>query len=303
MNVNRQSVWPWTWLLLLVGFALPLAARSAPPDAAPRPGSQWLRLKRDRAGTPVALQTAIVHYVSRRPQEKDLSVDLIGALHVADRGYYQRLNRRFRHYDALLYELVAPPGLRVERGRGTSNTNPIGAMQNAVKNILQLDHQLEQIDYTRDNFVHADMSPEQMSRAMADRGESMVQMLFRLLGQGIAQQSGAQAKGKTSNLDLFSALLARHPAVQLKRVMAEQFEGMESMLAGLGGADGSTLIEGRNQIALRVLKREIGRGRKKLGIFYGAGHLADMDKRLRSEFHFEPVRVEWLTAWDLRDAE
>ncbi len=36
-------------------------------------------------------------------------VDLIGAVHVAHKEYFQDLNRRFRSYDALLYELVADP--------------------------------------------------------------------------------------------------------------------------------------------------------------------------------------------------
>ena len=40
-------------------------------------------------------------------------------------------------------------------------------------------------------------------------------------------------------------------------------------------------------------------GKKKLGIFYGAGHLNDMDERLRKDFRLEPVSITWLTAWNL----
>ena len=32
---------------------------------------------------------------------------------------------------------------------------------------------------------------------------------------------------------------------------------------------------------------------------HGAGHLADMDQRLREEFGLKPVEITWLTAWDL----
>ena len=42
-------------------------------------------------------------------------------------------------------------------------------MQNMFKDVLQLDHQLEDVDYTRPNFVHADMSPDDFKKAMEER--------------------------------------------------------------------------------------------------------------------------------------
>ena len=116
------------------------------------------------------MQTAIVRYA--KPGDKTaspLQVDLIGAVHIGDIAYYKQLNERFKQYDALLYELVAPEGTVVERGRGTSNAHPIGAMQNVFKDLLELDHQLEEIDYTKANFIHADMSPDDFKKAMEDR--------------------------------------------------------------------------------------------------------------------------------------
>ena len=96
------------------------------------------------------------------------------------------------------------------------------------------------------------------------------------------------------------ALLDRNRSLKLKRVLAEQFEQLGPMLAGFGGPNGSALIDGRNQVAIDVLGEQIAGGKKKLGIFYGAGHLADMEVRLREQFQLEPVQVHWLTAWDLR---
>ena len=52
-------------------------------------------------------------------------------------------------------------------------------------------------------------------------------------------------------------------------------------MVSFGGEDGSAIITDRNKKALVVLKKEIADGKKKIGIFYGAGHLSDMDKRLR----------------------
>ncbi len=172
-------------------------------------------------------------------------------------------------------------------------------MQNVFKDMLDLDHQLEDVDYTRPNFVHADMSPDDFKKAMEERNDSFLQMYFRLIGQAMAHQSELQAKGESSDFDFFSALLAEDRPRRLKIVLAKQLSEMESLLVSFGGEDGSAIITDRNKKALAVLKTEIADGKKKIGIFYGAGHLTDMDKRLRSEFGLEPVSITWLTAWNL----
>jgi hypothetical protein len=228
-----------------------------------------------------------------------VQVDLIGAVHIADPSYYKQLNGRFKEYDSLLYELVAPEGTVVERGRGTSNGHPIGAMQNVFKDLLELDHQLEDVDYTQKNFVHADMSPEDFTKAMTDRNDSFLQMYFRLIGHAMAHQSEMTAKGESSDVELFSALFATDRPRRLKIVLAKQLSEMESLMVSFGGEDGSVVITDRNKKALEVLKRELGDGKTKLGIFYGAGHLSDMDKRVRKDFGLEPESITWLTAWDL----
>jgi hypothetical protein len=48
-----------------------------------------------------------------------------------------------------------------------------------------------------------------------------------------------------------------------------------------------------------VLKAQLAGGKKHIGIFYGAGHLSDMDKRLREDFQLQPETITWLTAWNL----
>ena len=265
-------------------------------------GQDWVRLDYDDAGEVKGMQTAIVRYTRAAANGGDKSpvhVDLIGAVHIADVAYYRRLNGLFTKYDALLYELVAPQGTVVERGRGTANTHPVGAMQNGIKVLLELDHQLEEIDYTKSNFVHADMSPDQFAQAMKDRNESFLQMYFRLLGQAMAHQSEMEAKGQSLDFDLLSALFAPDRPRRLKIALAKQMAEMESLMVSFGGEDGSVLITERNKMALKVLKEQLAAGKKRVGIFYGAGHLSDMDERLRNEFGLKPVEATWLTAWDL----
>ena len=224
----------------------------------------------------------------------------MGAIHVGDPSYYRELNRRFRGYDALLYELVAPEGTVVERGRGTSSAHPLGAMQNGMKSMLELEHQLEKVDYTRPNFVHADLSPDEFMQSMKDKNEGFFQLLCRMMGQGIAMQSQQAAQGESADVDIFAALFSNDRPRRLKIALAKQFQSMESMLTGISGPDGSTLIEERNKRALQVLREQQAAGRRKIGIFYGAGHLSDMHERLVEGFGVRPIGTVWLEAWNLR---
>jgi hypothetical protein len=273
-------------------------------------GHDWVRVEYDKNKKPLGMQTAIVRYGlapakngdKTRPRQRPVEVDLIGAVHIGDIGYYKKLNDQFKQYDALLYELVAPEGTVVKPGRGTSNGHPVGAMQNAIKNLLELDHQLEYVDYTRPNFVHADMSPDEFAKSMKDRNESFLQMYFRLMGQAMAQQDQLAESG-ASDFDLLSALFADDRPRRLKMVLAKQLSEMEGLMVSFGGDQGSTIISERNKKALGVLKRELADGKKRVGIFYGAGHLNDMDERLRKDFNLKPVSVTWLTAWDLAEKD
>ncbi len=266
-------------------------------------GADWVRMQNNDKGDPIGMQTAIVRYATApKPSDKGkpaVTVDLIGAVHIADKAYYEKLNQQFTEYDALLYELVAPEGTVVERGRGTSNAHPIGALQNGIKTFLELDHQLEEVDYTKPNFVHADMTPDQFVQSMKDRNESFLQMYFRLMGQAMAQQGELSAKGETADVDLFSALFATDRPRRLKIILGKQLSEVESLLTSFGGEEGSVIISERNKMALKVLKAQLAAGKKHVGIFYGAAHLVDMDQRLRKDFGLQPVAVTWLTAWNL----
>ena len=84
-------------------------------------------------------------------------------------------------------------------------------------------------------------------------------------------------------------------------VFAQQLNELEAMMAGIDqGMDGkgSVILRGRNDKAFQVLSGEIQSGKKRLAVFYGAGHMPDMDRRL-NEMGFRRVREEWLVAWDL----
>ncbi len=258
----------------------------------------FLRLVRDKKKGPIALEAAIVRYVLQDGGKKT-TVDLVSAVHVAEKSYYDQLNREFAKYDAVLYELVAPKGTRIPKGGLPSGGSPISMLQSGMTEMLELEFQLEEIDYTRKNMVHADMSPTQFSESMQRRGESVFTMFLRMMGYAMARQSSGE--GGSTDMQLLMALFDKNRALALKRAMAEQFEDMEGTLGALDGPDGSTIISERNKVALSVLRKQIDSGKRKLAVFYGAGHMPDLEKRLRDDFGLERKKTRWLVAWDLKD--
>lgn len=293
------------YVVLLLTIAVAAPAQQTAEKTAQQPGQrrkeaakngQFLRVVRDKNKTPLAMETAIVRFGPLDQGKKGPTVDLVAAVHVAERSYFRRLNREFAGYEVVLYELVAPEGTRVPQGGGTGGS-PISFLQSGLKDLLELEFQLNEIDYNGKNMVHADMSPEQFSQSMRDRGESVFAIFLRMMGYAMAKQQGGDTP---SDGQLLLALLSKNRALALKRLMAEQFENMEGSLTAIEGPKGSTLIGERNKVALKVLREQLSAGKRKIAIFYGAGHMSDMQRRLREEFQLVPVGTRWLTAWDMK---
>jgi hypothetical protein len=304
-------------LLTAIATAIVLAA-TGPLPAEERPGAvgdevAFLRLLRDDAGGLTSFETSIVSYLKRPPaaagrngREMPLQVDLVSAVHLGGRDYYDTLNRLFTGYDSVLYELVAPPNARVPKP-GRRPGGMIGSAQVGLTQLLGLEFQLERIDYTADNFVHADLSPTEFSAAMAKRGESWWSIFTKLMREGMARaDQGRPPPGADIGIgDMFGLLFGAGPdrQIRLRRLMAEQFSEMDVLTAAFGGEEGSTLITDRNAAALAVLRKRIDAGDRRIAIFYGAAHMDDFDRRLREDFALEPQPRDtvWLEAWDLRE--
>jgi hypothetical protein len=256
---------------------------------------RFLRVLRDSDGKPTALETSIVHCAPLRPGKRGPTVDLVAAVHIAEKSYYRQLNKEFAGYDVVLYEMVAPEGKVILKGG--ESTSLISKLQKALKDILQLEFQLEVVDYTPNNMLHADMSPEQFAKSMQDRGESIWTMVLRMLGYALARQS--QRSDQPSEIDLLLALFDKHRALALKRILAEEFVDMEGSVQAMDGPKGSTLISQRNKVVIESLQKQIAAGKQKIAIFYGAGHMPNLQQRLRDECGLAPVGTRWLVAWDL----
>lgn len=299
MHVRRLVGWTLGCSLALLAIYLwPTRTWADKPPKKETGEESFIRIVRSDRGTPMSLETSVAHFTNGKEGDDLVSVDLVSAIHVGDRQYYERLNTLFATYDALLYELVAPEGTTPATRPAEADSHPVALMQNGLKEILGLDHQLAIVNYEKPNFVHADMSPDEFATAMKDRGESFMTLFFRMAFEGMKAQ-GEKAPSEGEDLRMLMALMSPNRPLALKRVLADQFSQLETISAGLDGPSGSAIVTDRNKRALAVLKRTIDEGKKKVGIFYGAAHMGDMQKHLVSDFGMKRTGTEWLIAWDM----
>jgi hypothetical protein len=276
-------------LLVLLFLAPTLAA------AEPNFESSFLRIKRDRE--PAALQTVIAKYVPASGA-KGVEIDLVAVVHIGEKAYYERLNKEFEKYDTVLYELVAPEGAKPPKSGEQKSDNPLAMLQHGMKFFLRLEHQLEVVDYGKANFIHADLSPEGMKRAMKERGDDEMTVVLGVVADLLRKKNLAADKPAPQTPDIgLNDLL--NPT-KLKRMMAQQFEDAGGDV-GLGRTVNQLLVEDRNKACMKVLQQQLAAGKKKIAIFYGAAHMPDFDKRLKEDFGMKRTTSEWINAWNLAD--
>jgi hypothetical protein len=282
-----------------------------PATAAPTPTTPAVRAANmadgflrfvDHGAAGGRLETSDVTY--RNAQ--GVTVRLVSAVHIGEKAYYDAMARSFEGDDAVLYELVKPkdaavpvPGVPREGG------NPIGDVQRFLKDALNLDFQLDAIDYSAKNFVHADMDAETFKKMQEERGETFEMLLLKEVMKAMRGQTpekadavGAQADPEQTLREVIRLVTRPDMERQLKLMIARHMVDIEAGAAGFGG-EGSVIVTERNKTAMSVLADTIAQGKKKISLFYGAAHMPDFAKRLEA-MGFKPVTTEWRMAWDLK---
>lgn len=239
------------------------------------------------------LQTALFGY------EKDgVRVDLIGAIHLADKGYYRFLNKRFEDYGVLLFEMVGgenlgggkkpePAAEEKREEKGGDKLAGLRTIYGSMEKALGLAGQASEIDYFAKNFVHADLTMKEFEALQKQRGESMLSFMIQA---GLSAEKPAR---DPDTIRLMRGILTGRSDLVKMEVMHTMAEGGEQVNA----VDGeNVIISDRNAKCMEVLDREIAKGGKKIGIFYGAAHFQDMEKRLL-ERGFMRTKSQWVTAW------
>ena len=266
----------------------------------------FIRVTED--GDDTRLETSVTRF------ERDgISVELVGAIHVADADYYAALSKRFEKYDALLYEGIghAVPKVPVvelpeeeidpieidgeiaelDLIDAPAKLDGLSGIYQKAADWLDLSFQMTEIDYTKPNFVHADLTLGEFRELQADRKESILGFAFKT-----SFRSKVKVK-EPSTYGLIKALVKRDKNL-LKLQLVHTLGAGDDQIAALAGE--SVIVTDRNEKCLAVLDQQIAAGDTKLGIFYGAAHFPDMEKRLL-ENGWQKTNEEWMTAWDLEE--
>jgi hypothetical protein len=277
---------------LALAFVLLLAGAPAADGPPSTESTDFIRFVETESED--SLQTALVRY-----QRNDgVQVDLVGAVHVADRAYFDELNRRFTAYDVVLYELVGGPHpgkKELRAGAADERLAWLGRLQETLRRSLELEGQLDCIDYGAANFLHADLSTEAFFESQQEHQETFLGLWLKALQ---AQKAAAGDRPQPGLAALLRILFSGDSATEMKRLIGREFDGLEPVLAGVEAGGGTTLVGERNRHALEVMQREVANGRRRLAIFYGAAHLPDLEKRLLA-LGFRRERIDYLKAWHL----
>ncbi|XP_057968652.1 uncharacterized protein LOC131158084 [Malania oleifera] len=146
--------------------------------------TDFMRFKQGNDGGTGDLQTAVVTYKKKFPWsllQPFLQVDLVSTIHIADKEYFETIQKELEPFDCVLYEMVAsretlekrrnPAVKKSAKDSRSRSFNILGFIQRLMARALVLDFQLDCIDYQAENWYHADLDYETFKLLQREKGE------------------------------------------------------------------------------------------------------------------------------------
>ena len=275
------------------------APATAPAEIKPIAGEQakatdFLRFV-DKGSSGGRLETADIAYRNA----DGVTVHLVAAVHIGERDYFEGLNQSFKLRDAVLYEMVKPKDQPAPE-HGQQSTSSISQFQRMLKDQLDLEFQLDVVDYSAPNFIHADLDAETFEKMQNERGESMMMLMLKSMFQQMSKPQPEMTEEEADKQieDLVHIFTRPDSSRQLKLLLAKNLAQMEEGGMGLDVMGGTVILTERNKAAMKTLEHTLKDGKKDIAIFYGAAHMPELSKQL-TDMGFKPVASEWRMAWDL----
>ena len=257
--------------------------------------TQYVRFLEGTSQWQGELQTAIVSFEN----DAGVKLNLVAAVHLGEEEYYAALNEYFTTQDVVLYELVAEANqIPVQDAAGS--TSLIGFMQQSLARFLNVGFQLNEIDYSPSNFLHADLTPSQLEALMASKDENFLSMFLSLAMAQMAEQSAVSddSMSSFSMLSLLRALNSENQNNAFKYLFAAELGRSGGVIVGAELEQQLTILGDRNKAALRVLGEvlqnpDLGQ----ISIFYGAAHMPGIEREVTSTLGFSRTGLSWQSAW------
>ncbi len=299
----------------------PGTAVAATNTPAPQP---YTRIARPDTNT-VQLQIAARKFLPAR--QRGPAIWLVGTSHVGEVEYYHAIQKLLDAQTVVLFEgvnsgahprHVGKPELpQSEQAPPTPShaggTNQNFSMQDALASSLGLVFQLNAIDYDRTNFLNSDLSILQLQRLMigdsnavpaapGEKGrsnpalDSLLQIMDGSSFLGSIFRMGLQFIGSNPQLQALTKLTFIETLGRLKgdfSTMRGLPPDMKELL--------KVLIEARNQNVIQDLKTELQVVPRSgsISVFYGTGHMDDMERRVIRDLNYRPAADIWFTAFSV----
>jgi hypothetical protein len=221
-------------------------------------------------------------------------------VHIAEAAYFHDIQSSVQPCDAVLYEMVKPKGSGPPV-KGQHSDHAIAQLQRFLKDKLDLSFQLDEVDYTPANFVHADMDAETFQQMQEDRGESFASMMLMSLMKALTDP-GAVRQFDDEPTDMVELMTRPDGERQVKLLLARHLGDFEREAMGMNMLNGTVILTERNKAVMKALDESLSAGNENIAIFYGAAHMPDLSKQLE-ERGFKPTKTRWRAAWDVRIRE
>lgn len=275
------------------------AGASLTANASPQP---YMRVTRPDSNT-VALQIAARRFVP--PKGRGAVIWLSGASHIGESNYFASLQRHLDTQALVLFEGVGAKGKKMR-----FNPDDEVSIQHTMAASLGLVFQLSAIDYDRPHFRNSDLTIAQLQQLLAGgtetnradgsgstkAGEEFQQLLQIMDGSsflGTLLHAGLKLIGSSPKLQALTKVMLIEILGQLKGDMS-QLKGVPPEIQRLL----EVIIRERNKVVFDDLKTELRAFSppRSISVFYGAGHMADLERLLRDELKYRPLDEVWLTA-------
>ncbi len=307
----QRLSWLLTLVALISGCASPSTARRPGPHS--QPVAAYTRVATPDTNT-LSLQIALRKFMPR--SGRGAAVWLSGVSHIGESNYYAGLQRHLDAQSLVLYEGV---GARDRTLRFDPNEQ--SSIQHTLATSLGLVFQLTAIDYDRRHFRNSDLTVPELQRMLAGdprpasppagstndtsgeggRSDGEESPEFREL---MGVMNGSSVLGMLVHLGV--RFLGSSPKLQAmtKLAMIETLGSFKGDLAEVKSVPPelqrlmTVIVRGRNDVVMRDLRQNLRNARsgQSISVFYGAGHMADLEKRLVDDLGYRQHDEIWMTA-------
>ncbi len=168
-------------------------------------------------------------------------------------------------------------------------------LQEKLAKAFGLSYQGEAMNTGKPNWRSSDLSIDQIIQRAKESGGDASMLLSMLDGNSMLAKLGGFVLGF---IEASPALRATMKVTLVEVLANADPEAGGAALGKGGGALMKVIIEDRNDVVLSDLEKIISSepNIKSVSAFYGAGHMADMEKKLASRYGYTPGETVWIDA-------